>query len=837
MSDDTTSCCTTTPDQPPERTNAPGQDALRYRIGTQPTFLRRMVEALPRTEVADDDGDLSRPLQALTTRATDDGTIALLDAWASALDVLTFYGERILNEGYLPTATQTRSLLELARAIGYQPSPGVAASAKVAFTIDDTAAAEVVTVPAGLPIMSVPGTDELPQTFETSAELEAHAEWNALGPVLTRPHPIEKGTTTVYLAGTSTRLAVGDPIVVVGSERGDADGGSERWDLRFVAALELDADGAYTLLTLDRHLGDRFTDPAAAAPVVLTFRARASLFGHNAPDVRVLQDTAPAALITGSGTSLRWKNWHLSEDEAVAVGGVDLDREYARVVKGSWICLQDRTTVELYRVTEAVPSARTDFTLAGKCTRVKVDSTEHLTDFKRRRTVVHIESEELPIAEAPFTDPVQGARVELDSLITEMPAGRTVIFVGTDADDSDGSEITEVATVRSCDTSSDGLRTVLVLEEELAYRYVRDGLIIHGNVADATHGATVSETLGSGDGAATHQSFTLKATPLTFVPASTASGGSTTLTVRVGGVAWTEVDSLHAQAAAAEVYVTRQDDSGATVIEFGDGIHGARLPSGTNNVTASYRKGLGLDGEVDAGQLSLLQQRPLGVRAVTNPAPASGADDPDDVEDTRANAPLGVLTLDRLVSVQDYEDFARAFAGIGKARAVELWDGKRGFVHVTVASASGEELADDSATLLSLQAAMASYADPAHVASAGGHETISFGVTLKLLRDAAYLADDVDEAVRAALVAAFSFSERQFGQAVTASEVISVVQGVAGVTAVDLDALFFATDAGASPRGVAQLPAARATWTGGTVSKAELLLVDEELITLREMEA
>ena len=793
-----------------------------------------MIEALPRAEVSDDAGLVSRPLRALTTRAAADGTIALLDAWASALDVLTFYGERILNEGYLSTATQSRSLLELARAIGYQPSPGVAASVKLAFTIDEAAATDVVTVPAGLAVMSVPGANELPQTFETGTDLEARAEWNVLAPVRTRPHPIEKGTKTLYLAGAATRLAVGDPIVVVGSERGDDDSGSERWDLRFVAGVALAADASYTFVTLDRHLGDRFTDPTATVQTVLTFRARASLFGHNAPDVHVMPTEVTAVLGTGTGSSLRWKNWHMSEDEAVAVGAVDLDREYSRVVKDGWICLQDRAQVELYQVTEVVPSARTDFSLAGKCTRVKLDSTEHLTDFKRRRTVVHLESEELAVAEAPFTNPVRGAQIELDALITELPEGRTLIFAGPDADSDDGSEVTEVATVARCATSTDGLRTIVILEEALAHRYVRAELVIHGNVAAATHGAAVSETLGSGDGAATHQSFTLKAPPLTFVPASTPSGGASTLEVRVGGVLWTEVESLHAEDAAARIYVTRRDDSGYTTIQFGDGVHGARLPSGANNVTATYRKGLGLDGEVDGGQLSLLQRRPLGVRSVSNPAAALGADDPDGLEDTRENAPLGVLTLDRLVSVQDYEDFSRAFAGIGKARAAELWDGKRGFVHVTVASAAGQELVESDETMVALRAAIATYADPAHVVTVGGHDTVTFGVHLKLLRDAAYTADAVDEAVREALLAAFSFSERQFGQPVTASQIISVVQEVEGVTAVDLDALFLEGD---PARGNAQLSAARATWTGGAVSPAELLLLDAELLTIREMEA
>ncbi len=48
-----------------------------------------------------------------------------------------------------------------------------------------------------------------------------------------------------------------------------------------------------------------------------------------------------------------------------------------------------------------------------------------------------------------------------------------------------------------------------------------------------------------------------------------------------------------------------------------------------------------------------------------------------------------MLTLDRIVSLRDFEDFARAFAGIGKAQATWLWDGERRLVHLTVAASNG----------------------------------------------------------------------------------------------------------------------------------------------------
>src|SRR5262249_32904512 len=113
---------------PVKLVNRPGLSAVAYRVGTQPLFKRSMLAALS--------SSAHRALASLTTRAGDDFCMALLDAWAWVADVLTFYQERIANESYLPTATERRSLLELARLIGYELGPGVAASAWVAFTLE-----------------------------------------------------------------------------------------------------------------------------------------------------------------------------------------------------------------------------------------------------------------------------------------------------------------------------------------------------------------------------------------------------------------------------------------------------------------------------------------------------------------------------------------------------------------------------------------------------------------------------------------------------------------------------------------------------------------------------
>src|SRR5207247_1648685 len=142
------------------------------------------------------------------------------------------------------------------------------------------------------------------------------------------------------------------------------------------------------------------------------------------------------------------------------------------------------------------------------------------------------------------------------------------------------------------------------------------------------------------------------------------------------------------------------------------GKTGARLPSGQNNVRARYRKGIGLDGLVKAGQLSMLLTRPLGVKGVVNPQAATGAQDPEQLSDARTNAPLRVLTLDRIVSLTDFEIFAQAFAGVAKALATWTWDGRSRGVLLTVAGPNGSAIEPASPIYDNLLGAMRASGDP-----------------------------------------------------------------------------------------------------------------------------
>src|SRR4051794_3779850 len=211
--------------------NRPGLQAVAFRVGTHSSFLANMLQRLATETVpfATDPSELRPPpLAALTTRSANDPAIALIDAWATTADVLTFYQERIANEGFLRTATERRSVLELARTIGYELNPGVAASTELAFTLESATVAPltaasvvpaVVTLGEGLRVQSVPGPGQTAQTFETVEEVEARPEWNLLYPRKTKTQGLELGETALWLDGIATGLQVGDALLLVGKER------------------------------------------------------------------------------------------------------------------------------------------------------------------------------------------------------------------------------------------------------------------------------------------------------------------------------------------------------------------------------------------------------------------------------------------------------------------------------------------------------------------------------------------------------------------------------------------------------------------------------------------
>jgi len=903
---------------PQPTANRPGLTALSYRIGTHATFLETMLARLSGSDYP--------KLAELTTREADDPAIALLDAWAIVADVLTFYNERIINEGYLRTATERRSILELARLVGYRLRPGVSSSVYLAYSLDIHFKEEV-TIPKGALSQSVPGRPgDLPQSFETSEDLKARAKWNNLKPRLTQPQTPDSisNNARLYLKGISTNLKANDPLLVdLGNKQPEffrvkevaLDSAANRTLVTLQANAgkplpkpvrpPIDLIGALTLLPsvqlanslrLERKLKTQFLGSAmplassaagfslasAKAGDLPSVSLRKTLAGGEASHAAlkaftpVLRDTLALAVTNAQVTennpikvyALRNKaalfghNMPLPLPRILAAIPADekdrslmtlaLDAEYKDIKMQDWIAVerQGMQTIKAHKVEDAssqtlggiqpgnlaffstVAPTTTTINEAGtsrstgepilvKSTVLTLDSSwRDASDTQKallRSTNVYFQSEELELAEEPIEEPVRGGTdqlLELDGVYEDLESGRWVIVSGErDIAGTSGVRFSELAMLASVTQNvgtqmqvpanqtpattqtefkildGDRTRTFITLANKLEYRFKRDTVAIYGNVVKATHGETHPEVLGSGDGGQSLQSFTLKQPPLTYISASNPSGVDSTLKLYVNDVRWREADALAGLAPTERSFITKTDDEGKTTVVFGNGRQGALLPTGIENIKAEYRNGIGKPGNVNAGQITLLTTRPLGVKELINPLQASGGADKENRDQARKNAPLAVKALDRLVSVQDYEDFARIYAGIGKARAVELSDGRRRLVHVTIAGADDIPIDKNADLYRNLRLSLLDSGDPFQAIQLEVRELMLMVIEARIRILPDYLWEPVVTQLRNALLDAFSFERRELGQDILLSEVQSVMQAVRGVAYVDVDVL------------------------------------------------
>jgi predicted phage baseplate assembly protein len=309
-------------------------------------------------------------------------------------------------------------------------------------------------------------------------------------------------------------------------------------------------------------------------------------------------------------------------------------------------------------------------------------------------------------------------------------------------------------------------------------------------VARASHGETVKEEiLGDGDAAAKFQSFTLQKQPLTHVPSADPGGLKSSLKILVNRVLWQEAPSLYGQAPGAQVHTTRIADDGSVTVQFGDNVTGATPFSGRGNIMAIYRHGLGLAGRVRANTLTTLLDRPVGLKSVTNPQPAEGGADPETLDAARENAPLTVRTFGRAVSLRDFEDLVTATGEVAKAKATWVWNGQSRAVHLTVAGQAAGTFSP--AALSRIHASLTAQRDPNHTLFLDNFVRVPLVIAAAIHIAAAYVAADVEQAARTALLGALSFDALRFGQPLHLSDIYRVLQNVPGVVWVKIDLLQF----------------------------------------------
>ncbi|HEX7756965.1 MAG TPA: putative baseplate assembly protein [Niabella sp.] len=867
--------------------NRSGLSAIAYRVGTHSSFKESLLARLSL---------IDHPmLNRLTSRTDDDFTIAWLDAFSMVGDVLTFYQERIANESYLQTATERFSVLQLARLIGYELRPGVAASTCIAFTLENANGVLGPVLPAnklsnqlvplppvsiekGVKIQSIPGPGEKVQTYETIEPVEGRPEWNDMHPRMSQPqNPLNE--ELLLLQQTNNNLKKGDALLIRKQDGSndlktilnyttDEDLKTTRVDIglapvlpvynkpaleyavfsQFYSSALLLGSTVNSLINKSWKEADlsalvkanKWTVTAAVQSIntisqtlqppaeaeVYAMRKNTQVFGYNASK-KVTYDSG--------GKPNDPENW-TERDHSETAGVLYLDNKYEEVLTGSYIVIQNPVatpSLKYYKVDSAHIMALTRYGISTKTTQLKLIPEDQwwgtgTTLAAIRNATVYIQSEKLELAPLPVEDIVTGDALTLDRYYPGLKEGQLVVLSG-ECSDLPGVANSELLTLKSINVIQ-GF-TDLGFQQSLAYNYIRKSVTINANVAKATHGETTEEVLGSGNAGLTFQKFTLKQPPLTFVSAASSSGIQSTLEIRVNNLLWKEVDYFLDHGPDERIYITRRDNEGNTTVIFGDGITGARVPSGSQNIKATYRKGIGTAGLVAANQLSQLVTKPLGVKSAVNPVAPAGAEDPEDLAAARNNAGLTIRALDRIVSLQDYEDFARAFAGIDKALATWTWlNGKRQ-VFITVAGSNGQAVkkADDLYTKL-----VTAIKNAGNSRVAIWLETYSprfFRITAGIIPEPEYVPADVLAAVEANLRTAFSFEKRRFAQPVTYSEVITCIQQTAGVAAVDIDALYRTEDS--TPNIQYFIDAAQPRITATDLFAAELLTLDPTPVDLK----
>lgn len=378
------------------------------------------------------------------------------------------------------------------------------------------------------------------------------------------------------------------------------------------------------------------------------------------------------------------------------------------------------------------------------------------------------------------------------SLLTPLPASLLPL---TNQDvlisDNNGNGVEAAATASAGDPSTLGLSSPSGPSDStwasmLSSLNLAAPLNVLFNLLPVTRGKTVAnEILGSGDATiATGQEFVLQKSPLTYLQSANSTSGSgyqSTLQVWVDGVQWQEVPSLYGQGPNAQVFVTREDEQNMTHVQFGDGVDGARLPSGVNNVVASYRVGSGAEAP-DAGSLTVILKSWPGLKAVLNPVPVGGGADPDPPAQIKTYAAQSVLTFGRAISSSDYEAIAAQAPGVARARAYWTWDATQQRMMVKV------YVGNDANAVSSAKQALAGASDPNRPLSVILAQSVPITLQLTLVVDPNYALAGVVPAATAALVdptnGLLGSNVVEIGESIFQSQIYGACLNVAGVRAV-----------------------------------------------------
>lgn len=754
--------------------NPPGRNTISYRVGDYTTFREALL--LP---LKDRNGEVVEQ-ELINWRPSSKGDLALqmVEWWAYVTDILTFYNERIANQAYLRTADLPESLQRLIRILGYRPRPGIGAQGTVAALMSDPT--KQFTLPKGFPIQSKPGPGKQPQIFELDTDTQVISPDTVAVMPPPLPSDLQDNKVKVRLKGVVTTVKVGDNLLLLGNSWTAA---SKDYAFASVTDVQPEKD-PYGNTNTRVTLSLRQPKSLAIANVKNYRLLKSSRFSH------LWQYTADPNLVIKDGTTI-----HLEaiarqlkvNDPVLFDGGPNSPQlfnvtSYTEIV---WFAngnpldptqpppppstppTQPPPSVPLIPIPHTVIGIQPSLTGNWDSTSIS----QVLVNYAWQEVGQLIETP----AQTFSTTPQALTAVSPTSFSTH--SNQPILI-----EDTNGQGILATGSVSSDDPSSLQLTAFPNLSTPLD---LKPPLQMLFNLLSVSRGQTVSnEILGSGDASIAAQEFMLQKSPLTYLLSGDSSSGNSyksTLQVWVNGVKWKEVPSFYGQAGKALIFVTREDENNNTFVQFGDGVNGARLPSGVNNVVATYRYGSGKDTPA-VGTLNVITKPYPNLKAIHNPVPVGGGADPDPPQQIRRYAPQSVLTFGRAVSGDDYETIAAQAPGVARAKADWTWDPDEQRTLVLI------YVGDDASAVNSAKVALRNAADPNRPVQVKQAIAIPIKLILNLRIDSSYVTTTVVAAVMTALLDAdtglFGINAIGISQSIYQSQIYATCQSVAGVIAV-----------------------------------------------------
>ncbi len=792
----TGACPCGTPTFPVDICNAPGLPALTYRVGDYLAFRHRLLQALP--------GE--RELTQWQPGAAGDLAVQLVEWWAYLADILTFYNERYANEQYLGTAIQPASVNHLVQLLGYRPRPALGAKATLAALLTSTARLPVL-LPQGMQVQSKPGPGQAPQLFELDQQVQASAPDIIATQLVPATLPLQGAGGSIWLSGKITTVKPGDHLLLINIQGQSAQPITDFAWISISSATQVqDPLGNNVTALAFTTLAGALAAGAQVTNYVLLKAAQTSPLWPYSTSSSVISDS-------GSGLVRELLTRHggtTGETEEPGrqhySGSIHLAGLARNLTQGALFLLDVPSSSGLSPLPAAVqsysevvwyangdgpsppsnPTTNPPVTVLHSEIFVQTLSGNWTNDIASQVTLRYGFAPVgtlAPVLTAQDYLYTGGSQV-LAAQSGSFPAGAAQVLL-EDGSFNAAAGITSAAGNTITAGSFSQAPPAAGLASPISAMF---------NLLPVSRGQTIaSETLGSGNPVVISQDFALNNKPVTYFadPASVSGNGfSSTVKVWVDGVQWQEQKSFYNQPATAQIFVLYEDDAGSTHVSFGDGTNGARPPTGTNNILASYRYGAGAQAPA-VETLTVVQTPQPGLKSVRNPLPPTGGADADAPQKLATLAPQSVLAFNRAVSLEDYAAIAMTGGGVTQAVAQSGFDplSQRPLVQLWVA---GDDGAAEAA-----QTALNGLAMPNQRFVVNTANPVAVTLSLTFLYDPRYDATTLQTAIISALTgsattntltgsatALFSTAGMPIGQVVYDSQIEAACLAIAGVTAV-----------------------------------------------------